>query len=226
MLTLFAAALLLAQAAPLGPRTVHSFGEGRISVAPDVARVVVGVDVQDQNLARANADATARMNKVMAAIEKAGVAASDVQTLHYSVEVQRSYERPNAGTVTGYRVQNGVAVTVRDVRRLGGLLEQVVAAGANDLGGVWLDKRDISSERARALERAMADARARASVLAKAAGGALGDALQVDEAGAFPNVPLERGARKMRMAAAETAAPVSTGELEIVANVDVVFALR
>jgi uncharacterized protein YggE len=155
MLAVFAAALLLAQAAPPPPRTVHTFGEGRISVAPDIARVAVGVDAQDQNLARANADATARMNRVMAAIEKAGIAAKDVQTLRYSV---------------------------------------------------------------------MADARARALVLAKAAGGSLGEALQVNEMGPSPIVPF--AGERMKTAAVQGGAPVSAGELEIDANVEVVFALR
>src|SRR5882762_9652238 len=105
MIPALAAALLLAQApppaAPNAPRTVHASGEGRISVAPDVARVAIGVDMQDQSLARANADATARSNadatarmaKVVATLEKAGIAAKDVRTTGYSVDVQRSFEK-------------------------------------------------------------------------------------------------------------------------------------
>src|SRR5438128_2406350 len=89
--------------------------------------------------------------------------------------------KSTTGVVIGYRVVNQVLVTVRDLRRLGGLLDQVVAAGANDVGGLSLEKEDISAERGRALERAMSDARARASVLAQAAGGSLGEALQVHE---------------------------------------------
>src|SRR6267378_582716 len=100
MIPALAAALLLAQAPPPAvpnpPRTVHASGEGRISVAPDIARVAIGVDMQDQSLARANADATARMAKVMATLEKAGIAAKDVRTTGYSVEVQRSFEKSSA----------------------------------------------------------------------------------------------------------------------------------
>lgn len=96
MIPTLAAALLLAQASPLPaqtpPRTVHASGEGRISVAPDIARVTIGVDAQDQSLARANADATTRMGKVMGTLEKAGVAAKDVRTIRYAVDVQRSFE--------------------------------------------------------------------------------------------------------------------------------------
>src|SRR3954468_314107 len=219
-------ALILAQASPPLPqnalRTVHASGEGRGAVAPDVARVAIGVDAQNPSLARANADATARMTKVRAAIEKAGVAAKDVRTTRYAVEVQRSFEKPNAGAVVGYRVTNQVLVTIRDLPRIGALLDQVVAAGANDVGALSMDKEDVSADRARALERAVGDARARAAVLAKAAGASLGEALQVNEGGPTP-IPL--GVMNMRAAAASDV-PVSAGELELVATVDVVFALR
>src|SRR3981189_1632649 len=220
MIPALAAALLLAQApppaAPNPPRTVHASGGGRISVAPDVARVAIGVDMQDQSLARANADATARMAKVTATLEKAGIAAKDGRTNPCSVEVQRSFEKSSAGVVIGYRVTNQVLVTVRDLRRLGGLLDQVVAAGANDVGPLSLEKDDTSADRARALEWAMSDARARASVLAKAAGASLGEALQVTEGGRGPIVPLPMYARA---GPAGSGVPLSTGELEIVATV-------
>jgi len=219
------ATLLVAQApspvAQNAPRTVHASGEGRVSVAPDIARAAIGVDAQDPSLARANADATARMAKVMATLEKAGIAAKDVRTTRYSVDVQRSFEKSRPGAVIGYRVTNQVLVTVRDLRRLGAVLDQVVAAGANDVGQLSLEKDDTSAERDRALERAMSDAREKASVLAKAAGASLGEALQVTEGGRMGIVPV---AMYARTAASEV--PLSTGELDIVATVEVTFAIR
>jgi uncharacterized protein YggE len=225
MIPALAAFLLLAQVSPLPPvpRTVHASGEGRVTASPDVARIVLGVEAQDLSLSKANADATTRMKKVLATLEKAGVASKDIRTLRYAVDVQRSFEKPNAGVVIGYRVVNQVLVTLRELPRLGALLDQVVAAGANDVGSLSLEKEDISAERARALERAMADARGRASVLAKAAGASLGEALQVSEGGRGPVVPLGAMAR---MAATSSEVPVAGGELEIVATVDVAFAIR
>jgi uncharacterized protein YggE len=222
---ILALALLLAQPLPVaaGPRTVRTSGEGRVSAAPDVARVTLGVETQDPSLARANAESTARMKKVTAALEKAGIAARDVRTVRYAVDVQRSFDKGTPGTIVGYHVVNEVLVTVRDLSRLGALLDQIVAAGANAVGGLSLDKDDISGERARALERAMSDARARASVLAKAAGASLGEALQINEAIPPPVVPLPYASRA---ASAKADVPVSAGELEIVATVDVTFALR
>ncbi len=215
--------------APVAPpstplRAIHVTGEGHAFAAPDVARVTVGVQARDPaSLAKASADATARMKRVLAALEKGGVAAKDVRTTRYDVEVQRSYDRGNAGTITGYLVTNQVAVTVRDLARLGALLDQVVAAGSNAIDGLVLDREDTSAERARALEDAVADARAKAAVLAKAAGVSLGEVVQVAESVAGPVPLVDKGFVAARAAGA---VPVATGQLEVVASVDVTVAIR
>ncbi|HET8542388.1 MAG TPA: SIMPL domain-containing protein [Anaeromyxobacter sp.] len=208
---------------PAAPRTVQVTGEGRAFAAPDVARVTIGVQARDAaSVGRASADATARMKRVLAALEKGGVASKDVRTVRYDVEVQRSFERSNRGAVTGYLVSNQVAVTVRDLARLGALLDQVVTAGSDAIEGLSFEKEDTSAERARALEAAVADARAKAAALAKAAGAALGDVLRVVESAPGP-IPL----RQERLAVAQAGAvPVATGQLEIVAFVDVTVAIR
>jgi uncharacterized protein YggE len=229
-----AAALSAAQIAPPpqpapipaggSPRAIRVSGEGRAFAAPDVARVTIGVAAQDpKSLARATADATARMKKVLAALEKAGVAAKDVRTTRYAVEVLRSYERESAGAIVGYAVSNQVAVTVRDLSRLGALLDQVVAAGSNAIEGLSFEKEDPSAERARALEAAVADARAKAAVLARAAGATLGEVLGVQEGSAGP-IPLVR--EGFAAARAASAVPIAAGELEIVATVELTQAIR
>lgn len=225
-----AAALATAQApaqAPVPtapPRAIHVSGEGRAFAAPDVARVTVGVAARDPtSLGRASAEANARMKKVLAALEKGGVASRDVRTVRYDVEVQRSYEKSSAGSVTGYLVSNQVAVTVRDLPGLGALLDQVVAAGSNAIDGLAFAKEDTSAERARALEGAVADARAKAVVLARAAGVTLGEVLLVAES-ASGAIPFRQ--EGFVQARAAGAVPVATGQLEIVATVDVTHAIR
>ena len=226
-----AAALATAQtpvppSAPTAPpRSIRVTGEGRAFAAPDVARVTIGVSARDAtSLGRASAEASARMKKVLAALEKGGVAPKDVRTVRHDVEVQRSYEKGTAGAVTGYLVSNQAAVTIRDLAKLGGLLDQVVAAGSNAIDGLAFEKEDTSAERARALEAAVADARAKAAVLAKAAGATLGEVLVVAESSAGP-IPLrmDKGVAAMR-AAAEV--PIAMGQLEVVATVDVSYAIR
>src|SRR5438105_14079345 len=133
MIPTLVAALLFAQPSPPAqtpPRTVHASGEGRISVAPDIARVAIGVDAQDLSLARANADATTRMGKVMSTLEKAGVAANDVRTIRYAVDVQRSFEKSTTGAVIGYRGLTQALVPIGARRRPGRLPDHVAADGA------------------------------------------------------------------------------------------------
>lgn len=218
------AALLAAQAPPAPPRTLHVSGEGSAFAAPDVAHVTLGVDVSHASLARATADASARMKGVLGALEKAGVAAKDVRTVRYDVDVQRKMEKLSGsgpGTPSGYRVVNQVRVTVREIARVGAVLDAVVAAGANEVGGLWFGKEDVSAERARALEAAVADARGKAAVLAKAAGATLGEVVQLTEGGRGP-VPMH-GAVAFRAAGN---VPVAEGQLEIAASVEVTFSLR
>jgi hypothetical protein len=220
-----AAAQLPAQSpAPPPPRTIHVSGEGRAFAAPDVARVTIGVAARHPtSLARATAEASARMKKVLAALETGGVASKDVRTVRYDVEVQRSYEKSSAGALTGYLVSNQVAVTVRDLAKLGALLDQVVAAGSNAIDGLVFEKEDTSAERARALEAAVADARAKAVVLARATGATLGEVLLVAES-APGAIPLRQ--EGFVAARAAGAVPVATGQLEIVATVDFTQAIR
>ncbi len=204
------------------PRVIQVTGEGRAFAAPDVARVTAGVEARDASLAKATADANARMGRVLAAVEKAGVARKDVRTVRFDVAVQHELRKGDAVAITGYAVSNRVEVKVRDVARLGALLDQMVAAGANAVDGVALGREDASAERARALEGAVGDARAKASALAKAAGVALGEVLLVTELAGAP-MPM-RGGFVAARAAAEV--PVAEGELEFVSSVDVTFAIR
>jgi len=219
------AALLVAQAPPVPPRTLHVSGEGRAFAAPDVARATIGVDVENDSLARATADAAARMRGVLAAFGKAGVASKDVRTVRYDVEVRRKPVKlsGSGGEPSGYRVVNQVQVTIRDLGKVGAILDQVVAAGANEVSGLSFDKEDTSGERSRALEAAVADARAKAGVLARAAGATLGEVLQVTEGGRGP-MPMQR--ESFAMAKASGDVPIAEGQLEIAASVDLTFALR
>lgn len=210
--------------APPSPRLVRVSGEGRVLVRPDVAIVLVGAEATGKDLPKAVADASARMRRIQAALAQAGIAERDVRTTRHDVQVQRDYKDGGAGEITGYAVSDEVRVVVRELAKLGTVLERVVAAGSNALRGLSFERDDPGPERREALARAVADARAKAEVLAKAAGVVLGDVVEIAESGARPIVPLQRGMAGMAMRA--EAAPVSPGELEITAGVDVAWTIR
>jgi len=217
------------QPAPLlpgSPRVLRVSGEGTVRVRPDVAVLVAGVEATGPDLARVNRDAAARMRKVIAALAEAGIAEKDVQTTRHDVQVERQWKDGRPGPITGYTVNDEVRVTVRNLERLGPAIDRVTAAGANALRGLTFQKDDPNPERARALAAAYAAARAKAEALAKAAGVTLGDVLQLGESTQMPPIPMPVDMRMSMAEAKDAGVPVSTGELEITATVEVVYAIR
>jgi uncharacterized protein YggE len=205
-------------------RTLSVSGEGRAVAAPDTAILSVGVQSLGKTLARTSAEANERMQRVLDALAKAGVPAKDVRTTNHEVSIERPWQEGRPGPITGYRVSTSAEVRVRDLRQLGPVLDQVVAAGSNDVSGLRLVKDDPSVEQQRALADAVARARAKAEVIARAAGVSLGEIVSLTESAAGPPVPY--AARSLQMAEARGGAPVAEGELEFTGQVAVVFAIR
>jgi uncharacterized protein YggE len=154
---------------------------------------------------------------VVEALKHAGVAPKDLQTQYVSLNPR--YD--NQGSeVVGYGASNSVSAIVRDLAQVGDVIDAAVAAGANNVSGPSLSRQDQGKLYNDALERAVADAKAKAEVLARAAGVSLGPAQSVAEN------PQTGGPVPMGLATARTfAAPIEAGTTQIVASVRIVFAL-
>lgn len=190
---------------------------------PDVATISAGVVTQaaDANAAmRANAE---QMARVMAAIKAAGIAERDVQTSGISVNPEYRYAENQPPAITGYQASNTVNLKVRDVAKLGKVLDALVASGANQVNGpsFEIDKPDVVYDEAR--QSALAKAQARAEMYAKALGMRVRRIVSISEGGGFqPPVPM----MAMRMEKAQAAdTSVSPGENTLSVNLDVVFEL-
>lgn len=221
-----AAAALAAPAAEgkVVERTLRVNGEGRVMVRPDVAIALAGVEATGKTLAPTVAEASAKMRRMLDALAKAGVAEKDVQTTRHDVQVERPWVDGKPREITGYTVVDEVRVTVRDLAKLGQILERVVAAGSNSLRGLTFERDDPAPERQQALARAVVAARGKAEAMAKAAGVALGEVVAIDESGGAPPIPLVK--YRAEAMVASDGAPVTPGELEISASVSVTFAIR
>jgi uncharacterized protein YggE len=212
-------------AMPRPPRTIAVSGAGKVSVAPDAASFTVGVEAYAKSVGAATADANARMKAVLDAVAAAGVAAKDVRTTQYDVAIDRPWKDGKQQPVAGYRVTTMADVKVRELARLGKILDAVTAAGSNQLHALRMERLDPRPQQLEALARAYADAREKAKAIAIAAGAELGDFVTVGEEGTSPR-PMP-GLMRARAASADAApAPVSEGELEYGARVEVVFAVR
>jgi uncharacterized protein YggE len=192
--------------------------------APDIATVSAGVVTQaaDANSAlRQNAD---QMAKVVAAIRAAGVADRDVQTSGVNLNPQYRYVENQPPAITGYQANNTVNVIVRDIAKLGRILDALVATGANQINGPTFDidqKEPVLDEARRA---ALDKARKRADMYAQALGLHVRRIVSIDESGGAP-IPRPIPMYSMAKAARDEATPISPGENVLSVSLNVVFEL-
>ncbi len=220
-LTVIALAFASAGFAQEAPRRLVVTGEARVEAAPDLATFTAGVQSEALQAAEALAATGAAMQAVFAALEAAGVAAEDMQTSQLGVDPM--WEDAGDGRqprVRGYSASNLVTVRVRDVGRLGGLIDAVGAAGANRVYGIAFELSEPKAALDDARRRAVADARARAELLADAAGVTLGPVLSIREGGdAGPGPMMARAEVAMDM-------PVAAGVVGIEARVEIVYGIE
>lgn len=204
------------------PSAISVSGEATVSAAPDLAQIDAGV-ANDAKTAKEASDANnAAMGKVLAALKGAGIAEKDYQTSRLSLQPQYGQNKSTGATpVVGFRASNRVTVKIRDVTKVAGIIDTLVGAGANDIGNISFEVTQASKLLDGAREQAVADARRKAEVYAKATGVTLGAPLSISE-GSAP-VPLF----KARMATPQMApAAVAPGEETLSVTVNVSWAIK
>ena len=203
-------------------REIVVTGEGIVNAAPDMATVRIGVAREARLAGDALRMTSEAMTAVLALLKNAGIEGRDVKTTNVSLNPR--YQRTNDGRpprVVGYIASNDLMVRVRDLAELGGVLDAVVSEGANAMNGIFFAVADPAQLETEARRAAVADARAKAEVLADAARVALGPVMSIHEGGAAP-VP---GPVMRSMAMEESAVPIAGGEIDIRSQVTIVFAI-
>jgi uncharacterized protein YggE len=204
------------------PRTLTMTGSATAKAAPDMADISAGVTSDAPTAAAALAANSAGMNRIFAALDRAGVARKNVQTSNFNVSpVYTSRTASEAQRLTGYRVSNEVHVILEDITKVGATLDALVAAGANQMNGLSFAIKEPAPLLAKARADAVADARLRAQQYAAAAGLTLGPIQSLSEGGGEPPRPMFRMAA---MAAAPT--PIAAGEESVSASVTIVWEIR
>lgn len=204
-------------------------GEGEATAVPDVATLRLGVEATQDTADEAQAQAAEAMDRVMTALKDNGVAEKDIQTEHFRIHRVTRWDRDeDEEVVVGYRVSNIVTAKIRDVEEAGSIIDAVVEAGGDliRVDDISFSVDDPSPYYKEAREKAMADALAKAEQLAKAAGVRLGEPTYVSESTyvtppIFPRAMME--AIPAPAPAVET--PISPGEMEIRATVQVAYAI-
>ena len=197
-------------------------GEASVSAPPDLATIDAGIS-SEAKTAREASDATnAAMGKVMLAMKTAGIPERDVQTQRLSLQPQYPQNRTGSAAITSYRASNRIAVKLRDMALVPSTIDVLVAAGANEIGGVEFTVSQPSKLLDDARTQALADARRKAEILAKAAGVELGAPLSISEDGGTSPIALRKAT--FRMAAAPT--PIAPGEETLRITVAVTWAIK
>ncbi len=203
--------------------TVTVSGTGDVSVAPDVADIVVGVTVQKSTVAAAQSSAATSMNAVIAAVEKDGVDAKDIVTVDLSLSPV--YDYSSGGSVpklVGQQFTNTVQVTVRNLNSVASVVDDAIAAGATTIGGITFRLSDPKAVEAQARQMAMTDARSKADALTSAAGVSVKGVATIVETTSQPTPVYYSGA--MDAAKAESVStPIQTGTTDIVVQVTVSY---
>lgn len=201
-------------------------GSGKVSAVPDTAILRLGIESQESSVALAQEQANGAMNAVMSALKDSGIAEKDIQTQYFNIQkVTRWDEKEGREVVIGYRVTNMVTAKIRDMSKVGTIIDAVAVAGGDlariDSIGFTIDEPSAYYDEARA--KAMADAVAKAGQLAEMAGVKLGKPIYIVENTSYP-YPIYREDFYGKVAAAPAMeTPISPGEMEITMNVQVAY---
>ncbi|MDK4724921.1 SIMPL domain-containing protein [Rhizobium phaseoli] len=228
-LPLAAAAPAVAQEAKPREAVISVTGDGESSVAPDMAIVTLSVVKQAKTAREALDENNKAMNDVLDALKSGGIAERDLQTSGFSIQPQYNYPQPVDGQqqqpqLIGYQTINAVTVRLRDLAKLGQVIDQSVTLGINQGGDIQFtnDKPEAAIEEAR--KDAVAEAVKKAKTLSEAAGVKLGRIIEINE---NEPRPLPQPAyRATMMKEADAAVPVQAGETTYNVSVTVTFAIE
>ncbi|WKZ37591.1 MAG: SIMPL domain-containing protein [Anaerolineales bacterium] len=214
------------QAAPENLRTLNVSGLGVVYLTPDIAYINVGVNTQRDNAAEAVDVNKTQTTAVIEAIKDFGVDAKDIRTTNFSIWSNQQYDPMGQIIGTNYVVDNTVNVTVRDLDKLGDLLDAAISAGANSIYSIQFDVEDKAEATEEARTKAVEDAKNEANGLAEAAGLSLADIQTISYYDASP-YPYFEGKGGGGGAAMETAAvPIQPGQLAISVTVNMTYTIK
>jgi len=212
------AVTLAAQPASAAEKLVTVIGEATISVAPDAAMIRIGVSSQGKTAREAGEANAKQMTAVLAAIKGGGIAERDIQTSRLSLQPQYDPQKSGTARLTGFQATNQVMVRIREIDKLAAVIDNAIAAGANEMSGIEFVVSEQSKLLDQARDDAIGDARRKAELYARAAGAKLGRVVSITEEG---STPPPRPMQAMRAGAV----PIAPGEQTLRAVVTVSYEL-
>ncbi len=205
-------------------RTVTVSASAEVAAEPDIARLSAGVASEADSAREALSRNTEAMRRLIEGLKGTGVDEKDIQTSAFNVEPRYTNPRDNRPPViSGYRVSNNVAITARDLKRLGELLDKLVTLGGNQIHGLTFDVSKAETLKDEARKQAIANALRRAKLYAAAAGAEVGAVVAISEE--TGHVVSPRPVMMGRAAMAQSV-PIEAGSQMLEARVTVTWALK
>jgi uncharacterized protein len=210
---------------PMNP-TISITSTGTVTAKPDQVAITVGVSSTAKTAKAALAANTASMQPVIAALKAAGIEPRDIQTSNFNLQPAYQYfQDGKPPKLTGYQVSNTVDIRLRNIEKLGEILDKVVGEGSNQIAGIQFIVSKADQLRDDARKAAVANATRIAKTYAEAAGVQLGRVLTISEPFADSGVQ-GRNTMMVQKTSAESAAPIEAGEQTLAAVVTMVWALK
>src|SRR5439155_6493949 len=199
----------LAQQRTTGARIVVT-GEGSVNVTPDIAEIRSGVTTRGKTVREATETNSKTMAAILTALTESGIPQKDVRTAQLSIQpVYASQDSGKEQKLVGYNVVNHVSAKIKHIEKLGDVLDRLIAAGATDVWNVEFLVSDPGKALDQAREAAIADARRKAEVYARAAGVTLGKVISIEEE---PGSSAPGPMRALARPAPSTRMPIAPGE--------------
>ena len=215
------------QVQPIAGTRLDISATGEVTRVPDVAIISTGVVTRAATATAAIQQNAARMERVRAALKRAGIEDRDIQTSSINLNPEYHYQQNKAPTLTGYTASNQVSVRFRDIGDTGKILDALVAEGANQINGpsLMIDKPEQALDEARM--KAIAAGRARADLYARALGMRVTRLLSVSEAGGYAvPPPMPMYARVEAASAMDASSKIDPGEQKVQVSVSMSFELQ
>jgi uncharacterized protein YggE len=207
-------------------RTIAVNGTGSVTASPDVAYINIGVHTENADPKEALTSNTTQAQDVVDAIKALGVAGEDIQTSNFYVYPSYEYGPMGETLGTKYIVDNTVYVTVRDLTKLGEMLQAVVTSGANNINGITFDIIDKDTLASEARKQAVENARKQAQDIADAAGVELGELMYVNVYYSGTTYPQYEGKGGGGAYSADLSVPVSAGKMVVTAEVNMTYKIK
>jgi uncharacterized protein YggE len=143
-------------------------GTGTVRTTPDQASITIGVETQAGTTDEALSENSARMTRVVEALQELGIPDTSIKTSYFSISPIYNYTKGYA-EIVGYSAVNTVEVTTTMLDKLGTIIDGTVAVGANQIGSVYFSLTEEKEKelRDRAIAAAAADATSKAGKLAE-----------------------------------------------------------